>query len=415
MPADGAASSQASEWAAFAPYPIKQVAVPTRRTLTFDSPAPEQTHHLSAPQFQHWTQHQTQQPPHTDSQAELMPQPDSQSQPYTESKSEQQPQSTFQTQQQPHTDSQSEQQPHTGSQRHGQLPDSGHVMEPQLQPKPVTQVEFEHELPFEPHLESGALSVTQLRQVATSEAEHKNVAEILSHSENPDQPSEAVGLHQCDNHVPALPLLITATAGFTSADSSSPEATADASQAAVVATAESSSPTADATSNAALLPSCAAESVTPSCDPSRVDTTLPSSAPPTAATPATAAEPETPSGRDTALKGPALPFAPEWSHSTVGSSSARTADTAASHHEAAVSTGKSVICACVACTNTCLRLTAVEPVHNSLLQAASYYAPLAVTLDNSDSVSACDGCICTLLHAGLMHPCDICPLQSSCS
>lgn len=45
-------------------------------------------------------------------------------------------------------------------------------------------------------------------------------------------------------------------------------------------------------------------------------------------------EPETPSARDIAHKGPALAFAPEWSHSTAASSTVKMADTAGSSHKA---------------------------------------------------------------------------------
>ena len=67
----------------------------------------------------------------------------------------------------------------------------------------------------------------------------------------------------------------------------------------------------------------------------------------TAATPpATAAEPETPSARDIALKGPALAFSPEWSHSTASSSNVRTADTAASASQAVTSPPGSAMLHC---------------------------------------------------------------------
>lgn len=241
-----AASSQASDWAAFAPHPIRQVTVPTRRTLTFDSSASDQPRLTDTPQL------------------ELQTKPQAQTQ--TEAQAQTQTELQAQTQAEPQRDLQ---EPQIGS---GLCvrPRSGHVVNPEGWQKP----RFNSHRDLLPGAEQNELSRV-----------------------SPDQ------------HEPATPVESVATAGGSSAVTSPSVATPDKGHTTAVTT--------------AAIP------------------------------PATAAEPETPSARDIALKGPALAFSPEWSHSTASSSNVRTADTAASANQAVTPAGSAnIIAAGIAASNS---------------------------------------------------------------
>lgn len=217
-------SLQASEWAAFAPHRIQQVAVPTRRTLDFDVQAD----------------------------SELQPEAQHESEPDLESH---QPESC------------------------SHMPNSYSHMSTQ----PEYQPQFESQ-----HAQQSNLQAQQ---------EHKHVP----FADVPEKPEAAF--------------------------QSQPQATAGP-------TTNGFSATTDAT-NATATPqntshSFAMELSTPTVG----DRGHPGLSMVPVGPFAAAAEPETPSARDIAHKGPALPFAPEWSHSTAGSCTGKVADTAASWSEA---------------------------------------------------------------------------------